>query len=278
MLRRALDGGGAATVVAGHTHMQFDRRVDGKRWINAGSVGMPYQGDVAAFWALLGPGVELRRTAFDVAAAAAAIQGETAGPRQRDSSRTTWSAQSPGNRPSPSSSSSPPSAASGERPRVLVGRVGCYARPARGAFVVERPSESPGRYAVGATLLAGGEPAKVVESKMAGNRRVIRLDRRVERGVELEVARDALPEPEADAYYVFQLVGLAVEEEGGRALGRVVEVVPRPANDVLEHGTVVHRATDGRGLRAGSRSGGRAHRHCARLRRAGLTWLTRLCS
>ena len=45
-------------VVAGHTHMQLDRKVDGVRWINPGSVGMPYEGEVAAFWALLGPDVE----------------------------------------------------------------------------------------------------------------------------------------------------------------------------------------------------------------------------
>ena len=55
-----------SVVVAGHTHMQLDRRVDGIRWVNAGSIGMPYEGEVAAFWALLGPDVELRRTRFDV--------------------------------------------------------------------------------------------------------------------------------------------------------------------------------------------------------------------
>ena len=53
-------------VVAGHTHIQLDRRAGGVRWINPGSVGMPYEGEVAAFWALLGPDVELRRTPFDV--------------------------------------------------------------------------------------------------------------------------------------------------------------------------------------------------------------------
>ena len=46
--------------------MQLDRRAGGVRWINPGSVGMPYEGEVAAFWALLGPDVELRRTPFDV--------------------------------------------------------------------------------------------------------------------------------------------------------------------------------------------------------------------
>ncbi len=47
-------------------------------------------------------------------------------------------------------------------------------------------------------------------------------------------AADELPEPEPGAYYAFQLVGLAVEEEGGRALGAVTEVAPGVANDVLE--------------------------------------------
>jgi putative phosphoesterase len=68
-----LEGVEERVVVSGHTHMQFDRRVDGRRWINAGSVGMPYEGEVAAFWALLGPGVELCRTPFDVERAARAI-------------------------------------------------------------------------------------------------------------------------------------------------------------------------------------------------------------
>lgn len=65
-LRKVLARTSESIVVAGHTHMQLDRRVDGVRWMNAGSVGMPYEGEVAAFWALLGPDVEFRRTPFDV--------------------------------------------------------------------------------------------------------------------------------------------------------------------------------------------------------------------
>jgi 16S rRNA processing protein RimM len=121
-----------------------------------------------------------------------------------------------------------------ETDRVRVGLVG---RPhgLAGAFVVERASDAPERFAVGATLLAGGEPATVVESKRAGGRTVIRLDRRVERGAALEIPREALPGPgEPDTYYVFELVGLAVQEEGGRVLGTVSDVLERPANDVLE--------------------------------------------
>jgi predicted phosphodiesterase len=61
-----------ATVVLGHTHMPF-ARLARRRYVNPGSVGMPYGHDGAA-WALLGPGVELRRTPYDAAAAAAAIR------------------------------------------------------------------------------------------------------------------------------------------------------------------------------------------------------------
>jgi diadenosine tetraphosphatase ApaH/serine/threonine PP2A family protein phosphatase len=55
-------------VVCGHTHAQFDRRVGAKRVVNAGSVGMPYQGrPVGAFWLLLGAdGVCLRRSDYDL--------------------------------------------------------------------------------------------------------------------------------------------------------------------------------------------------------------------
>ena len=54
-------------VVCGHVHAQSDRRLDSKRVVNAGSVGMPYQGEpVGAFWLLLGPGVEFRRSEYDL--------------------------------------------------------------------------------------------------------------------------------------------------------------------------------------------------------------------
>ena len=116
---------------------------------------------------------------------------------------------------------------------VAIGTVG---RPhgIEGAFFVEDASEAPERLAKGAELLVDGEPARVVESKRARGRPVIRLDRAAPRGARLEVPRTSLPEPDADAYYVFQLRGLEVVEEGGEALGRVREVAQYPANDVLE--------------------------------------------
>ena len=60
-------------VVCGHTHMQFDRRSGTVRVVNAGSVGMPY-GEPGAYWALLGPTVALRRTTYNLDAAAARIR------------------------------------------------------------------------------------------------------------------------------------------------------------------------------------------------------------
>ncbi len=63
----------AALVVCGHTHMPFDRRVGKVRVVNAGSVGMPF-GEPGAYWLLLGPGVELRRTPYDLRAAADRIR------------------------------------------------------------------------------------------------------------------------------------------------------------------------------------------------------------
>ncbi len=72
--RRALEGVEQATVVMGHTHMPFDRLVDRRRVVNAGSVGMSYGAEGAA-WALLGPTVQLRATPFDTDAAAKAVRG-----------------------------------------------------------------------------------------------------------------------------------------------------------------------------------------------------------
>jgi 16S rRNA processing protein RimM len=116
---------------------------------------------------------------------------------------------------------------------VAVGRVG-KPHGLDGSFFVENPSDAPDRFKKGATLYVAGEPVRVETSKQAGGRPVIRLDKRVERGATLAVPRETLPPPEPDAYYVFQLVGLAVEEEDGAALGTVVDVHEYPANDVLE--------------------------------------------
>lgn len=68
-------------IVCGHTHMQFDRTVGTTRIVNAGSEGMPFE-EPGAYWLLLGPGVELRRTQYDLAQAAERIRS-TAYPEAR---------------------------------------------------------------------------------------------------------------------------------------------------------------------------------------------------
>lgn len=100
--------------------------------------------------------------------------------------------------------------------------------------MVEDASEAEERFAPGARVWVGGEPARVVDSKRAGGRRVVKLDRPAERGEALELPRAELPPPEEGSYYVVDLLGLNVREEGGRTLGRVAGVAPGVANDVLE--------------------------------------------
>ena len=76
--RAGFAGTAEPTVVLGHTHMPFDRLADCRRFVNPGSVGMPY-GGTGAFWALLGPDVVLRRTGYDAPAAAATFRAAAPG-------------------------------------------------------------------------------------------------------------------------------------------------------------------------------------------------------
>lgn len=127
-----------------------------------------------------------------------------------------------------------------------VGRVG---RPhgLDGAFVVEQGSDDESRYVVGAVLHVDGVPAKVVLSRRVGRgRRAIRLDRSVARGATLTIPRAELPVLEAGEFYTFEIVGLRVEEVGGRVLGNVADVLPGSANDNLEldDGTLVPMIED----------------------------------
>jgi 16S rRNA processing protein RimM len=122
--------------------------------------------------------------------------------------------------------------------RVSIGRVG-KPHGLDGSFYVEQPSADERWWKVGASFLAGGEPATVVGARRAQGRPVIRLDRSVDRGSRIEIPRDELPPTDEDEYYAFQLEGLEVVEENGRALGTVADVIPGVANDVLELSTGV---------------------------------------
>jgi 16S rRNA processing protein RimM len=116
--------------------------------------------------------------------------------------------------------------------RITIGRVG---RPhgIDGAFFVEQPSDDARWWKTGATFLVGGTPVEVIAHRTSSGRPVIKVDPPVERGSVIEVERDQLPPTEEDEFYAFELVGLEVVEENGRALGTVKAVAPGVANDVL---------------------------------------------
>jgi predicted phosphodiesterase len=65
-VRELLAGVEERAVVTAHTHVSYERSVDGVRLLNPGSVGLPYEGRPGAYWALLGPSVEHRRTEYDL--------------------------------------------------------------------------------------------------------------------------------------------------------------------------------------------------------------------
>jgi len=77
-----MEASGADVVVCGHTHMQIDRKVGNVRVVNAGSVGMPF-GAAGADWLLLGPGIELRHTTYNLEKAATRVRG-TSYPQAED--------------------------------------------------------------------------------------------------------------------------------------------------------------------------------------------------
>jgi len=117
---------------------------------------------------------------------------------------------------------------------VIVGRVG---RPhgLDGSFIVEGASADERWFQVGARLLVASSEAEVIGARHgSGGRPVVLLDRPVPRGAALEVPRAALPATDPGEYYTFELVGLEVVEEQGRALGHVADVLPGVANEALE--------------------------------------------
>ena len=82
--------------------------------------------------------------------------------------------------------------------------------------------------------------------RVGRGRHAIRLDRAVERGSALTVLRSQLPTLPEGEFYAFEIIGLRVEEVGGRPCGTVKDLLPGPANDNLEldDGTLVPMIED----------------------------------
>ena len=140
----------------------------------------------------------------------------------------------PGPEPTSATSSRLPAEEPSADALVRIGRVG-RAHGVDGAFVVEEGSDDPRRYEPGRTVYVDGRSAEIVASRRVGKgRHALRLDRPVARGAELAVCRAELPPAEEGSYYVADLVGLEVVDDEKGVVGRVRDVLPTPANDVLE--------------------------------------------
>lgn len=63
----------ADVIVCGHTHMPFDRKVDGLRIVNAGSVGMPFAAP-GAYWLVIDSNLQLQHTTYNYIDAAERIK------------------------------------------------------------------------------------------------------------------------------------------------------------------------------------------------------------
>ncbi len=90
-----------------------------------------------------------------------------------------------------------------------------------------RQDGSPGLVIVSARPSKGGVVARV---KGCDDRN----DAEALRGLKLYIARDVLPEPEEDEFYLADLIGLAVETAAGEPLGKVKDVRDFGAGDLLE--------------------------------------------
>jgi 16S rRNA processing protein RimM len=111
----------------------------------------------------------------------------------------------------------------------------------KGEVVCELLTDFPERFERTTELYLRGRraPLAVQSSRLEGDRVVLKLagvesreSADALRGAELSVTEDALVELPPGSYYWHQLVGLRVETEEGRLLGRLTEVLRTGANDV----------------------------------------------
>ena len=74
-LSAMLAGVAEQTLLCGHVHIQYRRQAEAIEVINPGSVGLPFDGDRRAAWAIAEDGrVELRRSRYDSESVAAAVE------------------------------------------------------------------------------------------------------------------------------------------------------------------------------------------------------------
>lgn len=131
---------------------------------------------------------------------------------------------------------------------LAVGRVS-RAHGVRGEVSVLRLSEVESRFAVGSVMrLEDGRTLTVETMRPHQQRLLVKFEEIADRsgaeallGEVLLVEAESVPEPPEGAFWIHQVVGLDVVTEGGRSLGRIVDVEGNPANDlwVTESGALI---------------------------------------
>jgi 16S rRNA processing protein RimM len=115
----------------------------------------------------------------------------------------------------------------------------------RGGIRVDPYSEDPETLATYKTWLIGREgdwkEYKVLEARLHTTQVVAQLEGVDDRdaalklkGSEVAVPRDSLPKPDDGSFYWSDLIGLAVVNTGGEALGEVKEMFSNGAQDVID--------------------------------------------
>jgi 16S rRNA processing protein RimM len=126
-----------------------------------------------------------------------------------------------------------------DEPTVAVGRI-TKPHGVRGELVVHNRSDNPDRWAPGAVMFdEAGRTFTVRTVRPHADRLLVTFDEIADRGAAQAVAGTSLLVPEAwlpalpdGQWWAYQVEGASVVTESGRALGRVVEVLPYPAQDL----------------------------------------------
>ncbi|MEP7060559.1 MAG: ribosome maturation factor RimM [Actinomycetota bacterium] len=124
-----------------------------------------------------------------------------------------------------------------DEPAIVVGAI-TKAHGLKGEVVVLNRSDNPDRWLPGNTVYLGSRALEVTASRPHGARILVSFrgitDRTTAEGIrgELTVHLDQLPELAQGQYWPHQLEGCEVVTDAGRALGRITDVIPNPANDL----------------------------------------------
>lgn len=127
-------------------------------------------------------------------------------------------------------------------PRILVGRFGAP-HGVRGEVRLQSFTQDPKAIATYGALVAGdGRAFRLTDVRNVKDAMlVVRIDGVTDRTaaerlthIELFIERDALPPPEADEFYIADLIGLDAVDAAGIAIGRIVDVPNYGGGDLIE--------------------------------------------